>query len=188
MKNDQDKGQDPVLDQTELEWIKEIQKGSDEAFSFLYKRYEGKVMGYLTHKIRNREIAEELFQVSWTKAVNHIHSYNSKSSFSSWLFTIVSNTAKDWFKKKNNQERLLKSLKDLPPESMDLQDSTNPSLNMDLSYLNQESKQVIELQYIEGLSSKEISKKLHLSESNVRKVSSRAKKQIRNFIIKGGVL
>lgn len=169
---------------TDDELVLSIQKGHDEAFKILYKKYEGKLMGYLYFRLKNTEIAEEVFQITWTKVLDHIYSYKESNSFSSWLFTIAANTVKDWFKKTHNQNRLLESFKS--SQSIDLNESRTESL--DLSFLKTEYQRVIELQYIEGLSSKEISKELNLSESNVRKIASRAKKQIKEHVLSGGQL
>lgn len=160
-----------------------VQKGSEVAFNHLYAKYEGKLMGYLYSKLKNQEIAEEIFQISWSKVLNSIHRYKFSESFSSWLFTIANNSAKDWFKKTTNQHKVLESLK-----YATFDDTFTSDSNLELSFLKADAKKVIELQYIKGFSSKEISQSLGLSESNVRKISSRAKKQIKNHILQGGSL
>ena len=169
--------------QTDDELISGFQKGSEEAFALIYTKYEGKLMGYLYSKLRNQELAEEIFQVSWAKVVDNIHRYKFNENFSSWLFTIASNSAKDWFKKSHNQLKLLESFKQ---ENEHSDQSTEPTL--DLNFLKPDAKEIIELQYVKGLNSKEISKKLSLTESNVRKISSRARKTIKNHILDGGHL
>jgi len=164
-----------------------VQNGSEEAFALLYKKYEGKLMGYLTFKLKHPEIADEIFQISWSKVLDNIHKYNFNDSFSSWLFTIATNSTKDWFKKSTNQVKLLDAFKNestLDNQSKD--DLLHRNLNLD--FLKKEAREVVELQYIEGFSSKEISQKLNLTEANVRKIASRARAQIKKHILNGGHL
>ncbi len=172
------------LDQTEDQLVASIQTGSDQAFESIYKKYEGRLMGFLHFKLKNSEIAEEVFQITWSKVLDHIQNYKKTNTFSSWLFTIANNSVKDWYKKAHNQNKLLESFKLL--NSQDVNEIKHQSLN--LSFLEDPFKSVIELQYVQGLTSKEISKELNLSESNVRKISSRAKKQIKKHILNGGWL
>jgi len=165
------------------ELILEIQNGNDTAFETIYKRYEGKLMGYLVFKLKNQELAEEIFQLIWSKVLKNIHKYRFTESFSSWLFTIASNSVKDWYKKSSNEKKLLESFRQVKESTVEA-----GSAQIDLKFLKPDFKKVIELQYIEGLSSKEISKELNLSESNVRKISSRAKQTIKEHILNGGSL
>lgn len=169
--------------QTDNELISGFQNGSEKAFALLYKKYEGKLMGYLYSKLRNQELAEEVFQISWSKVVDNIHRYKFSENFSAWLFTIASNSVKDWFKKSHNQLKLLESFRQEKRLS-----NQDPESSLDLKFLNPDEKKIIELQYVQGMSSKEISKKLILTESNVRKISSRTKQKIKKYILNGGHL
>ena len=172
---------------TDDDLILGVQNGSEEAFALLYKKYEGKLMGYLIFKLKNPEIAEEVFQISWSKCLDNIHKYKFTDSFSSWLFTIATNSVKDWFKKSSNYTKLLETFKNekaIEQESL----NNNKSLSLDIHFLKEDAKQIIEFQYIEGLSSKEISKKMNITESNVRKISSRARLEIKSHILNGGNL
>lgn len=169
--------------QTDDELVSGVQSGSEKAFGLLYKQYEGKLMGYLYSKLRNQESAEEVFQISWSKVIDNIHKYKFTENFSSWLFTIASNSVKDWYRKSHNQVKLLESFKQENETS-----NQNSEASLDLNFLQSDAKKIIELQYVKGMSSKEISEKLSLTESNVRKISSRAKQKIKIHILDGGSL
>ncbi len=162
-----------------------VQNGSEEAFALLYKKYEGKLMGYLIFKLKHPEVADEIFQISWSKVLTNIHKYKNKNSFSAWLFTIATNSVKDWFKKCSNQTKLLEAFRnELIPDAS----SADKQSSLNIEFLKPEARKIIELQYIEGLSSKEISTKMSLTESNIRKIASRARLEIKKHILNGGSL
>jgi len=172
---------------TDDDLVLAVQNGSEQAFALLFKRYEGKLMGYLIFKLKNPELADEVFQISWSKVLNHIHKYKFNDSFSAWLFTIATNSVKDWFKKSANQKKLLKTFEiENSIENQLLNTERQSRLNID--FLKLDAQKIIELQYVEGFSAKEIAGKMNLTESNVRKISSRARLEIKKHILDGGLL
>lgn len=171
------------LNLSDEQLIQSICEGREEAFNELYSRYEGKLMGFLVYKVQNQDIAHDIFQTVWSKVVLNVHRFKRKHQFAPWLMAIASNQVKDWFKASSNYSKLLKSYKDELTED----ESCEASLP-NLSFLKQESQDVLKLRYIEGFTSKEVAEKLRLSESNVRKISSRALKKVKAHIENGGSL
>ena len=138
-------------------------------------------MGYLIFKLKNQEIALDVFQMTWAKVIKNAHKFRQDKSFSPWLMAITTNLVKDWFKTASNYSKLLKSYKvegSLPNEEA--------RVLPNLSFLKKQAQDVLQLKYIGGFNSKEIGEKLNLSESNVRKISSRALKEIKTHIQNGG--
>jgi len=163
--------------------IKNTSDGDEKAFEELYRRYEGKVMGFLTYKLRNSDAAHDAFQTVWSKVVKNSHKFKPDHRFSSWLMTIASNQVKDWFKASANYSKLLRSYSREQNENLNVK-TTLP----DLSFLKNQSQEILQLRYIQGLSSNEVANKLNLSEANVRKISSRALKEIKTHVQNGGSL
>lgn len=161
--------------------IKSISEGEEQAFKELYNRYEGKLMGFLVYKVRNAEVAKDIFQIVWFKVIRNSHKFKQSHQFSPWLMTIASNQIKDWFKTSANYSRLLESFGNEPC----LNDDEKKNLP-DLSFLKQQSEEILLLRYVQGLTSNEVAKKLNLSEANVRKISSRALNEVKMHIQNGG--
>jgi len=161
--------------------IQSISEGENKAFEELYSRYEGKLMGFLVYKLKSNEVAQDLFQIVWSKVVQNSHKFKQGHKFSSWLMTIASNQVKDWFKTSANYARLLEGYSN-EPVSRDDDETPLP----DLKFLKQESKEILILRYVQGLTSSEVAKKLNLKEANVRKISSRALKEVKTHILNGG--
>src|SRR5215472_13696757 len=67
-------------------------RGESGTFRVLVERYQAKFSVAL-HVTRNREDAEDVVQQSFQKAFIHLHAFEGKSSFSTWLTRIVINEA-----------------------------------------------------------------------------------------------
>lgn len=82
--------------------IERIQNGEAELFSVLYEKYCHKIVQFLFYKCNNMSQAQDLAGDSFLKAFDAMSSFRPKNdkSFSSWLYTIATNTFLDSVKKK----------------------------------------------------------------------------------------
>jgi len=74
--------------------------GSDEAFEKLMKKYLGTIYNFLYQIVRDRDVLDDLTQVTFIKAWKNIKKFDKNRNFRAWLFTIAKNTAYDHLKKK----------------------------------------------------------------------------------------
>ncbi|MDD2792955.1 MAG: sigma-70 family RNA polymerase sigma factor [Sediminibacterium sp.] len=78
---------------TDEELVERILTGQNEAITILIQRYQDFAFN-LTYKIvRNTQDAEESVQDSFVKAIRAIRAFKQQSSFKTWLYRIVYNTA-----------------------------------------------------------------------------------------------
>jgi RNA polymerase sigma-70 factor, ECF subfamily len=78
-----------------------IARRRDEAASReLVRRYERPIFSLIFRMVRNRELAEDLAQETFIKALNALESYRPEYKFSSWLFKIANNAAIDHLRKR----------------------------------------------------------------------------------------
>src|SRR2546425_329533 len=84
-------------DQDIVAWAKE---GHEAAFRELVRRYERPIFSLIYRMVRNRELAEDLAQETFIKALNALESYRPEYKFSSWLFKIANNAAIDHLRKR----------------------------------------------------------------------------------------
>jgi RNA polymerase sigma-70 factor (ECF subfamily) len=69
-------------------------KGGDgHAFEILIERYRRRILAIARRFTRTREDAEDTVQQSFQKAFVHLHKFEGKSSFSTWLTRIAINEA-----------------------------------------------------------------------------------------------
>jgi RNA polymerase sigma-70 factor (ECF subfamily) len=86
---------------SDQELIKAYLDGNEAALAILVERHQERVFGYLYNKVRNREVAEDLFQEVFIKLVNKLKKgvYIEEGKFSSWLMRVSHNLTIDYFRK-----------------------------------------------------------------------------------------
>ena len=77
--------------------------GDEEAFTFLFKRYELRIFNYILRHIGNRALAEDILQNTFLKVHRSRKSYRPSAAFSTWIFTIASNLLKDAARKERSR-------------------------------------------------------------------------------------
>lgn len=77
------------------------QRGREDAFRELVRRYERPIFSLIYRMVRDRETAEDLSQDTFIKVLNHIDRYRPEFRLSSWLFKIANNVAIDHLRKRH---------------------------------------------------------------------------------------
>src|SRR5512139_2997224 len=76
------------------------QRGREDAFRELVRRYERPIFSLIYRMVRDRELAEDLAQETFVKALNAVESYRPEFKFSSWIFKIAHNVAIDHLRRR----------------------------------------------------------------------------------------
>jgi RNA polymerase sigma-70 factor (ECF subfamily) len=85
---------------TDQEVVLLARGGREAAYRELVRRYERPVFALVFRMVRNRELAEDLSQETFVKALNAIESYRPEFKFSSWIFKIANNAAIDHLRRR----------------------------------------------------------------------------------------
>ena len=88
-------------DAEDKELIKRAQAGDTAAFEALVNNYYGIMFKMAFKWCGDRTAAEDITQEACMKLARGIDSFRHDSAFTSWLYRLVINTAKDWFKSQN---------------------------------------------------------------------------------------
>ncbi|HEY4879128.1 MAG TPA: sigma-70 family RNA polymerase sigma factor [Candidatus Acidoferrales bacterium] len=75
--------------------IAQLRRGDLDALSSLLTRYQNRLYRYLLRMVRQPAEAEDLFQQTWLRVAEKIHSYDQRRNFEAWLFTLARNLAID---------------------------------------------------------------------------------------------
>ena len=80
--------------------LREIASGDLSGFDTFVNRYKRRLMGYISQRIGDNHQAEDLVQEVFMKAfrVTSSGGYVGKGSAASWLFTIATNSVRDYFR------------------------------------------------------------------------------------------
>ena len=70
-----------------------------EAFEALARRYEKKLLNFLYRFVSNRSQAEDLVQQTLLKVYNNRLRFKNRGKFSTWMYTIAANLARDYLRK-----------------------------------------------------------------------------------------
>ena len=69
--------------------------GDTRAFQELVGRYRGRLLSFVNRMIGDRERAEDLVQEAFLRVHRHLHRFDRSKKFSTWIYTIASNLAKN---------------------------------------------------------------------------------------------
>jgi RNA polymerase sigma-70 factor, ECF subfamily len=183
-----------LSDQEVVLWAR---SGQEAAYRELIRRYERPIFALLFRMVRDRELAEDLAQETFVKALNAIDSYRPEFKFSSWIFKIANNAAIDHLRRR---ELDTLSLDGSPhaetPEAMQataLQIGARQESPLDtveakelgtaieaaIGTLRPEYRSCILLRHVEGRAYEEIAEILNLPLGTVKTYIHRARNELR---------
>ena len=180
----------PVSDETEL--IRKAKRGDRQAFGILVERYQRRVVGVALAVVHNPDDALELAQETFVRAFENLNGFESRSSFSTWLYRIAANLAID-FRRREGRHILVRGeeaeneIDRLPNSTGDSfaeisRGELNRRLRAALNELTPEHRAVILLREVEGLSYDEISDILHCPRGTVMSRLHYARNRLRAML------
>ena len=90
--------------------------GDAGAFETLYARHRGGLFRFVLRAVKDRGLAEELFQEVWVRVIEARGRYAPKARFTTWLYTIAHNLLVDHWRRKGLSLVALDG-EDVPSES-----------------------------------------------------------------------
>ncbi|MGC6470127.1 MAG: RNA polymerase sigma factor [Flavobacteriales bacterium] len=153
-------------------------KGKPAALDVLVNRHQSKVMGFIYSKVKNQQLAEDIFQDAFFKVIKSLNSgkYNEEGKFLPWLMRISHNLVIDYFRKNKRMPKVAqsKSLEnfdifdvisngDKSKEQNMMEFEQTELLKQLIAELPEEQKEVLIMRHYEELSFKEISEKTGVS-------------------------
>jgi RNA polymerase sigma-70 factor (ECF subfamily) len=164
-------------DGDEAEVIERARKGDKEAFGVLVERYQRRVANVALSVVHNQDDAIELAQETFVRAYENLSKFESRSSFSTWLYRIAANLAIDFWRREGRHvvlrgEDAENEIRRLPSDTGDSfktasRKELSARLTAALEELTPEHRTVILLREVEGLSYDEISDALNCPRGTV---------------------
>lgn len=144
-------------------------QGNNEAFDILLNRYKDRLYAYIYYTVRNEELAEDIFQETFTKAIVTIQQgrYNENGKFPAWLTRIAHNLIIDCFRQEkqenlvscDEEERKLLNnirLSEGTVESEIVNHQILSDVRRLIKHLPDEQREVVHMRFYQDLSFKEI--------------------------------
>ena len=152
-----------------------------------YDEHGEAILTYIFLMVRDYQQAEDLTQETFIKAFRKHHTFSFQSSFKTWLFSIATNTTKDYMPLRYhfNLSMNEQDSAPLPHQMMELNDQ-DLKLYSALQKLNPNYRQVIVLRKLKGFSSKETAEVLEWSESKTKSSLRRGLHELKKQLLEGG--
>ncbi len=77
------------------------------AFTELVLRYQTRLLNFVYRSIGDRERAEDLVQEAFIRVHRHLHRFDQTKKFSTWIYTIASNLAKNELRNRSRNPLVL---------------------------------------------------------------------------------
>jgi RNA polymerase sigma-70 factor (ECF subfamily) len=168
--------------------------GEERAFGELVERYQTRLLNFIYRTIGDREKAEDLVQEVFIRVYRHLHRFDRTKKFSTWIYTIASNLAKNELRNRSRNPLVLFQTirKNWQDEDRPLQfedDTTRPDdlyrkrhlrelVEASVSQLPEHHREVFVLRELEGKSYEEIAE---ITDTNLGTVKSRLNRARTSF-------
>ena len=170
--------------------ITRTQSGDPEAFTPLVGKYQDRLYGHINGRVTDPELAKDLTQETWLRALRGIKTFRGDSAFYSWLYRIAENVCTDHFRRqKYNTEPLHLIAENRinetdPCPSRDLERAElRMHLQTALTALTPIRRRVFLLYYHHELPIKTIAAEIGRSEGTIKTHLRNARLQLQEFLM-----
>lgn len=176
----------------DIYYIEQVLKGNADVFAYIVDYHKDKAFNLAFRISGNREDAEEIAQDSFLKTYRSLSTFKMKSSFSTWLYRIVYNTAISHIRLRKVS---VLSLEDFPADACDFlagnsseeeaeREYRSSLLNFAMLKITEDERGLISLYYYEELGIDEIAGITGLPKSTVKVKLFRARQKMYEVIEK----
>ncbi len=158
-----------------------------DVFARLYEEFVPKVLRYVSYRVTDANLAEDLTSAVFEKALSRFKTYDAgKAGFSTWLFSIARNTLIDHFRVSSKRQTVgLDSLSEVsdggdPPGDVAVRAEERRRLHACIALLPQPEQEIISLKFGAEMTNRQIAGLLGLSESNVGVIVYRSVRKLRD--------
>ncbi len=176
----------------ELAWVAQAQQGSDEAFTRLVEQYQTHVYNLCYRMLGEPEAAEDASQETFLRAYQHLHRYDRKRPFGTWLLSIAAHYCIDRLRRRKfsmtsvdqDEEEGGFELPDADapnPESEAIYGEQRQQMQRLLKRLDSVDRAAIVMRYWHDCSEVEIAESLNLTVSAVKSRLHRARRALAGY-------
>ncbi len=180
----------PILSLSDEDLMAKAATDDTKAFTELVRRYQSRVMHLVSRLLNDRIVSEDLAQEVFVRVHLHRRNYRTGSKFSTWLFTIAANLAKNEIrrrKRRKNWTSLDEMQENLQDASMQFADpKANKEVDLERAQLSglvgaaiatlpERYRVALVLRDIDGLAYEEIGQILKIPGGTVRSRINRAR-------------
>ena len=149
--------------------VKAYANGDNQAFDTLLRRHQNRVFNYILNIIKNKDVADDIFQETLVKAIMTIKQgrYTDTGKFSAWLTRIAHNLIIDYFRQEKSENTVsvdqdetdVLNRRDLSEENVEdllVTVQINTDVRRIMDSLPDAQREVLEMRFYRDMSFKEI--------------------------------
>ncbi|MBQ5484789.1 MAG: sigma-70 family RNA polymerase sigma factor [Lachnospiraceae bacterium] len=149
----------------------------------IVRKYSDMVYGIAIRYVRNRIDADDVYNDVFYRYFRRERTFASEEHRKNWLIRVSVNAAKDFLIKKRSDVELRDDMfEDVRSDFSNVSREELMDLRDGLKKLKEEYREIIELYYINGFNTKEISVMLQKSENTVKSQLLRGRQKLRELI------
>ncbi|MBQ4344838.1 MAG: sigma-70 family RNA polymerase sigma factor [Muribaculaceae bacterium] len=161
---------------TDDQLVESYAKGNNYAFDVLLSRYQSRVYSYILHIIKNRDLADDIFQETFVKAIMTIRQgrYADNGKFAAWIMRIAHNLIIDYYRQEKSENTIssdddetdLLNRKDLCEENIEdllVTEQIHEDVKRIVMALPELQREVLIMRYYRDMSFKEIADATNVS-------------------------
>ena len=176
--------------ENDVQLIRRILSGNDEAFSVLVRKHQKSIHALAWRKVGDFHIAEEITQDTFLQVYKHLAQLKNPNQFGGWIYVIANRLCLKWLQK---NKLPMQSLDDTPMEEIEeasythyASDQRQTEVTEDrhelvkklLSQLPESERTVVTLYYLGEMTAKEIGKFLGVSVNTVKSRLRRGRERL----------
>ncbi len=143
--------------------------GDNTAFDTLLRRHQQRVFTYILNIVKNKDIADDIFQETFVKAITAIKQgrYTESGKFSAWLMRIAHNIIIDYFRQEKSENTMsadqeetdVLNRRDLSEENIEdllVTSQIHTDVRRIMESLPEAQREVLDMRFYRNMSFKEI--------------------------------
>lgn len=161
---------------TDAELVKAYAQGDNEAFDTLLKKYSDKVFAYILRIVKNEDVANDIFQDTFVKAILTIKQgrYTENGKFPAWITRIAHNLIIDYYRQAKSEN--LQSTDIAEVDVLNRKELSEATIEEEIisrqllddvrgliKYLPEPQKEVLTMRFYRNMSFKEIAEETKVS-------------------------
>ena len=165
-----------LLSKTDEELVVSYAEGNNCAFEILLPRHKQSLFSYILYMVRNRDLADDIFQDTFIKAIFTIKQgrYTENGKFRAWITRIAHNLIVDYFRQERSENTVSNDeyefdlfnnskLCEDNIETVMVKAQVFDDVRKLVDYLPESQREVLKMRYYQELSFKEIADKTGVS-------------------------
>lgn len=151
-------------------------KGDNQAFDILLKRHQARVFSYIFSIVKNRDVADDIFQETFVKAITTIKQgrYAESGKFAAWISRIAHNLIIDYYRQEKSENTMSadeegvdvlnrRELSDTNIEDILVNEQIHNDVRRIIEALPENQREVLMMRYYRDMSFKEIAEATKVS-------------------------